>query len=284
MRWCALAAVLFQAISIFAIDIPKQSAYSLGSTRGRQFNSGLVFVNGKFLPPPYVVERWGVGIRINRQPVVSQVIDWTTFVKTQKSVRKTIAPANPPPPEPEIPQAEEKPEVEEQDNSPELVSSLESLFDDEPDSAKKPAVKKPKKKVKPKPKPVPQAPQVSYELDGQFAHTAATSNMLSKINAVRRDIDQHLRSGGFIFFGENYSRISGDRRSVEMILSKLPEAMSSCRSAGELSAAMRSAGLVYFTDPLCADLYRNRIDYRSLQEVRERMKNEAQLQELLKQE
>ena len=77
------ALAVFLALSfgvVYAIEIPKASGKALGVTRGRQFDAGLVFINGKFIEPPYVVERWGVGISINGTPAVPQVIDWTEFL------------------------------------------------------------------------------------------------------------------------------------------------------------------------------------------------------------
>jgi hypothetical protein len=57
-------------------------------SRGKAFNSGAVFVDGKFIPPPYVVERYGTYLRINRIQVTSQVIAWDEFLKTQSGVEK----------------------------------------------------------------------------------------------------------------------------------------------------------------------------------------------------
>ena len=56
-------------------EIPVASAKALGVTRGKAFRSGLVFINGKYRAPPYVVSRWGTGLRINDKPVTGQVID-----------------------------------------------------------------------------------------------------------------------------------------------------------------------------------------------------------------
>ena len=77
-----LAAAMAQAFP----PIPKASAKALGATKGKPFTEGLVFVNGKFIPPPYVVERWGTGIRINKIPVTGQIVPWSEFLKTQKDV------------------------------------------------------------------------------------------------------------------------------------------------------------------------------------------------------
>ena len=92
----AVAAALFAAGDVSAMpEVPMDSAKALGVTKGKAFRSGLVFINGKYLPPPYVVSRWGTGLRINNKPVTGQIINWTEFLKTQSGVKvsKTEAPA-----------------------------------------------------------------------------------------------------------------------------------------------------------------------------------------------
>ena len=107
-----LAAAMAQAFP----PIPKVSAKALGATKGKPFTEGLVFVNGKFIPPPYVVERWGTGIRINKIPVTGQIVPWSEFLKTQKDVvveTSATPPAEFSEPLPnEVPSEEPQPEKE----------------------------------------------------------------------------------------------------------------------------------------------------------------------------
>ena len=85
--WLMAAAALSAAAALAMPTIPKASATALGVTRGRPFSSGVVFVEGKYIEPPYVVERWGTGIRINGKAVTGQVINWNEFLKTQEGVK-----------------------------------------------------------------------------------------------------------------------------------------------------------------------------------------------------
>ena len=55
-----LSALMVAALATAASamhEIPKASAKALGVTRGKSFSSGVVFIEGKYIPPPYVVER-----------------------------------------------------------------------------------------------------------------------------------------------------------------------------------------------------------------------------------
>ena len=98
--------------SAFA-TVPKQALVELRATVGKPFSSGLVFVNGKFLDPPYKIERYGTAIRINGVQVTNEIIPWTEFLKTQAGAR--IEKVDPPAgaaPAAEEPAAAEEPEDE----------------------------------------------------------------------------------------------------------------------------------------------------------------------------
>ena len=135
-RFLLFAAAVMAATGAFAFQpIPKEGAKALGVTRGKPFSAGVVFINGKYIEPPYVVERWGTGIRINKEPVTGQVIDWNEFLKTQEGVkvekRTETVPAAP-----VVQQA--APAVEDVDSS-----SLDDLFDDDPKPVKRRTIRPP---------------------------------------------------------------------------------------------------------------------------------------------
>ena len=251
-------------------EIPKASAKALGVTRGRPFSSGVVFIEGKYLEPPYVVERWGNGIRINSKPVTGPIVPWSEFLKTQDGVKVTKTESAPPPAAPAPAPAA---------NNDLDDTSLDDLFDDDP---------KPKAKSRPAASPArPAAPvrprtTTSYSLEGEFVSNAATKALVTRINAVRTEIDRILRNGGFICFGESYSRVSGDSRSALTLLEKLPTLQRRAEGLNDFRSRVRVAGLVYLNEVLCEELYRNRIDYRKLQERYEKLKKDAELNNMIK--
>ena len=255
----AVAAAMAAAAAFAFQPIPRESAKALGVTRGKPFSSGAVFVRGKFLPPPYVVERWGTGIRINSLPVTGQIVDWDEFLKTQSGVKveRKEPPASAVQP---VPVAAPRAEASSDD------SALDDLFEDEPKAASRPSVVR-----KPAAAPRPKA-TASYSLEGEFVPNDATKALVGRINAARTAIDKALRSGGFICFGERYSRVTGDRRAMLSMLDALPELQKRSADLNDFLAGVRAAGLVYLNEPLCADLFRNRVDYRKLQEDRRRLK------------
>ena len=262
------AAVVSQAFE----QIPWASAKALGVTRGKRFSSGLVFINGKYVDPPYVVERWGTGIRINSVPVTGQVIDWVDFLKTQdssklsKTVQEAAAPAQasaPPPP------AESKSDAD----------ALDDLFDDNPAPAKStwsPSAAPRRKAAPPKPKST-----AKYELVGDFVKNDASTALVKRINEQRTEIDGILRRGGFIFFGDGYSRVAGDARTAESMLAVLPELMQRSEDVNSFRAGIRSNGMVYINEILSGQLFNSRIDYRRLQDRRQKLKADREWSNLL---
>lgn len=263
----AACAVVFSAEAFPAV--PRASANALGVTKGNSFDGGVVFINGKYLPPPYVVERWGTGLRINRRKVTGQVIDWTEFLKTQSDVTVTrSASARSSAPEP----VELAPEPgSDQDESD---SAFDDLFDD---GGKKPRVRKTVRK------PAASADEsaVTYSLSGDFVPNEASKNLLARINATRTEIDRLLRMGGFVCFGDNYHRVSGDARTAERLLALLPDIMQHSESEAAFKAAVREAKLEFLTESLCEDLYANRIDYRQLRERLSQLKGNRDLERKL---
>ena len=277
----ALAAVFAQAA--FAPN-PKGAFKALKGEKSKPIKTGMVFVDGKYLPPPYSVERYGLVLRVNKIQVTGPVIPWDEFVKTQEGVKVTKNVSGGENPEtpgetPAEPEPEPEPEEEEEvyslsfgDDDP-----LADLFDDEP-SVKKPAAKKKASKPKPK-KPVV---TVTYSFDGEFKHNDKTLALQKKIMQARADIETILRDGGFVCFGSSYSRVTGDAGTARIVLGKLPGLMQSSPNAKALASGIRASGITFFPDALCRDLFQNRIDYRQLLERQKAVEEEAKLKALLK--
>ena len=299
-----LASVTAQAFP----PVPKESATALRRTKGKTISTGLVFVNGKFLRPPYVVERWGTGIRINGTPVTGQVISWSEFLKTQDpsavaveaapAPRNDSAPGGLPPPPTDEPPAETTPAPAADDaetmpvappepaNDATLdeILSLDDLFDAGDDAAsKKPAPKASKPKPKAKPRaPKPKAPPPpEMKLAGAFVKNDASKALVAKINAARTEIDRQLRNGALLCFGDNYARIVGDAKAAELLLKTLPDAEMKAESAEDLQRMLRAARLDYLHELIIEDFFANRIDYRRLQDYRKKLREDREMDKMI---
>ena len=279
MKGIVFVVVAMMATAVMAFQpIPKASARALGVTRGKLFSKGLVFINGKYLPPPYVVERWGTGIRINSTPVTGQIVDWNEFLKTQPGVKtvttepESVAVSESAEPEAE---AEATSETQPVEAAAADVNSLDDLFEDDSDEndvKKKPAVARstPKPKVVHKPAPKPRA-TVSYVLEGDFVPNEETKALVKRINQMRTDVDRTLRSGGFLCYGDKYPNLSGDSRLLKKLLSKLPELQQQATDEADFVSSAYAANIVYLNETLLRELYKNRIDYLQLKRLRAKL-------------
>ena len=261
----ALAVPLFaqaNSKSAFA-TVPKQALVELKATVGKTFSSGLVFVNGKFLDPPYKVERYGTALRINGIQVTNEIIPWTEFLKTQAGVR--VEKVDPPPAAAApAPVQETASAAEETATSDSSIDDIDDLFDDDPKPKKKVAAKPAAVKRPPKAAPPPQ-PTTTVVLDGEFVPNDKTKAMVARINKERTRVETVLRKGGCYFFGTRYTPISVDRMPAEMFLSSIPGVMKSNTAFEPFSSAARAKGITFLSEAVLRDLFRNRLDYIRLQ-------------------
>ena len=272
----ALPAVLLAAPR----KVPTAALKALKVTRGKPISTGVVFMDGKYIPPPYVVERYGTAIRINKIQVTGPLIAWEEFLKTQPGAKVTTSTTEMP--AEAVP--EEEAEEEEEDSMDDYLDDddpLAALFDDEPAPAKK-AAKPAKKAAKRKPAGPKQVTTTKVEFNGTFEMNAASTKLVDGINRRRTAIDQKLRNDGFYFFGSNYNGANGDANIAAKMLAALPDAMRSAGSAQELHAACREKGLVFLSERVCRDLYANRTDYVKLIDRRKKMEEAAQYNSLIK--
>lgn len=253
--------------------VPKQALVELKATIGRPFSSGLVFIDGRFLPPPYKIERYGTAFRINGRQVTNQIISWDDFLKTQAGVRidKEEVPASA-----DTSSVDEETEEEEEDVSDDFEDDFDDLFDDTP---------KPKKKKTPRVvrRSAPSAPRAKTTVvfEGDFKHNARTKKMLARLNKLRTNLEIALRKGGACFFGTQYPTVRADPAPADMFLDVIPAVMKDSSSFEEFSSSARSKGITFLSENIMRDLYRNKLDYIKLRERARTVKEERKWAEML---
>lgn len=243
---------------------PAEAKKALKASVGKPINNGWVFVNGKYIPPPYKVMRLGTVMRINDQQVTGEIIPWNEFVKTQAGAKVTRsqsgggeeAAAAAPEPEPEP-----EPIVADDDD---WENSLDDLFSDDPAPKKSGGQKSGSGGYKPRPKKP--TVTVTYTLEGDFVPNAKSDALLTKLNDYRTRIDANLRSGGCYFFSSRYTPVVVDSGATRIMADKLPGIMKAADSQRGLYQAARAAGLAYITAPIAVDLYKNKVDYFPLEQ------------------
>ena len=253
------AALAFVSAAAFAQQGPKsgfakppaEALKALKASVGKPFKTGWVFIEGRYIPPPYKVERWGNVIRINGIQATDEIVPWGEFVKTQDgaTATRTEIPAE------AEPVAESAPQPEPEEDFDDI--SLDDLFDDAPSPKKK----KPVRRAAPKPRPRKPQVVVTYSMDGDFTPNEKSKAYVAGINKERTRIDKTLRMGGYYFFGPGYRFATGDSGAAAQLMPKLAAAMKSAASREGFGAACNAAGIGYLPHGLLDELYRARVGY-----------------------
>lgn len=280
-RFCVTAVWGFLFLFAFGAEAaftpaPKEAVKALKITKGKPFSSGVVFINGKFIEPPYVVERYGNVLRINKIQITNAIFEWSEFLKTQDSsvITKTEVVEEQKAADPEPEPVAATPISTDDDDDP-----LADLFDDSP------APKKTSRKQAAHHAPVKksEAPKTrtTVALTGEFDLNAKAAMMVNKINAMRTEIDASLRRGCFFCFGSTYSRVSGDRAAANKILQDVPKIMKDNSEYGPFADCIRRDGFVYFPPNLVKEMFANRVDYLAMQKRWKKVFEEQEFNSML---
>ena len=259
------------------------SLKALKASVGKPFDKGWVFIDGKFILPPYKVARFGTVLRINGFQITNDVIPWQEFIKTQAGAvaTKTEAPAGGDAPAAggddlwgDSGSSEEEADDDDEDED-DSASALDDLFDDDPKPKKEKKAKKKKGsgfKARPK-KPVA---TVTYSFDGEFVPNEKSRLLLARIDKARERIDARLRSGGIVAVSARYASVTVDGGAVATdAMDRLPDLMKRAESPEDFYQSVRNSGLVFFSGRFCNDLFRNKTDYLAIQSRARRLKESA---------
>ncbi len=230
--------------------VPGAALKHLKGTRGKPIRKGVVFVNGRYLPPPYTVWRKGTAIFIGKTQVTGQIVPWSAFVMAQGSEDGAVAAPKP---------VERKPAP--------VVRSVDDLFDDEPST--------------PQAATAASAPASEPELTGAYTSNTATKRYLKRIMNYRTDVDRRLRRGEILFFGTRYSMLHVEDRLCMPLMNALPGALRDASDAYDLQSRLRSHGITYLSNAICEDLFANQAFSFAIDERRAKMQDEAEVMKIL---
>ena len=276
MRMALAAAAVLMAHAARAAELPEvseEAVAALGSTAGSPQVRGFVFVDGKYLPPPYMVTRRGNGIFINRIQV-AQPVPWASaqpgepkkaldddgdFEVVQPDEKKDA----------EEKAAEEKPAVDKdellfgdaddaKEKGKEEAHAIDALFDDVG----------PAKKKTPEKKPLPPQPSNAAPSKQQVEELKA------KLDALRKGYETKLGQGDIYFFSQRHSLVHGSYGAGKELFAVLPSALRYAQSPQDLMAKLNQGGVYFLDVTACADLYKNRMSFMQLDERRKQIEAE----------
>ena len=264
------AAMLSACASMAALpEVSEEALSALGITLGTPQLNGFVFIDGKYVPPPYTVTRRGNGIFINRIQV-AQPIAWVDAAAQPDEPKKTVDEDG----DFEVVEIEETVEEEEQapDNddllfggatdTKEEAHAIDALFDDTPAVTKK---KEPTRK-----------PQQPTQPTNEPLSKKQIDEIKARLETIRKGYEVALGRGDFYFFSQRHSLVNGSYGSAKTLFSVLPSALRYAQSPQDLMAKLNQGG-VYFLDlATCSDLYKVRMSFLQLEERQKQIEaNEA---------
>ncbi len=237
----AAAAFLAAGVALRAElpDVTEEAIDELGSTSGTPQLNGFVFVEGRYLSPPYTVTRKGNGIFINRvqieqlafQPGAPAAAGGGAARKPgAEDEAAAVAPAETAAPAPLKP-----------------VKSIDDLFADEGEAA--PA----------KVEPSPDAPRGSGEL------TRQKEELRAKLDAARKSYELALGRGEIFFFSERHSRLNGTYGTGRALLGVLPGALRKAQTPEDLQQRLKQGGVHFVDLTTCAALFKHRLVFPLLE-------------------
>ena len=243
-------------------DVPEEAIDALGSTDGTQQSKGFVFVEGRYIAPPYTVSRKGNGIFVNRIQV-EQPFAWMAETLTLAALPPTKKPAE------EV----KKSDVESGDSSLE-APALGPVEDFMNASVLPPA------EVKPVDKPAGNALDLLFG-DGATKPAAEEKKAVPvvltqkqkdelrhKLDAIRMRFEVGLAQGEIFLFNDKNGRINGTYGTAKALFAVLPEAVRYSKSPQDLMSRLNQGGVNFLDINACSDLYRNKFNFMLLNDRR----------------
>ncbi len=228
-------------------EVPAAANKALKAVKGKAIRTGMVFVNGHYVKPPYVLMRSGTALFVNYDTqITGQVVPWKAFLATQGGAAAQ-RPATPAPTR--------------------TAQSVDDLFADTPPAAQ----------------PTAAAPAADAAADVDFTPNEQSKRLLKRINDRRSYLDRKLREGDVIFFGARYAPVSVTPRMARALLAMLPEAMRDADDGADLLRRLRAKGITYLSREICDELAENRTDSPQIIVHRKEMEKADELNNLLQQ-
>jgi hypothetical protein len=240
-------------------DVPEDAIEVLGSTAGTPQINGFVFIEGRYIVPPYTVTRKGNGIFVNRIQV-EQPFAWMAETLTVAAIPPTKKP-------------------EEEEKKGDVDSSLEVPAQEPAEDFMKASVLPPAE-VKPVDKPEGKGLDLLF---GDGSPKPATEEkkavpvvltpkqkheLCQRLDAIRLRFEVGLSQGEIFLFNDKNGRINGTYGTAKALFAVLPEAVRYSKSPQDLMARLNQGGVNFLDINACTDLYRYKFNFVLLSDRR----------------
>ena len=251
-------------------EVTEAAVEDLGTTYGFPQTGGFVFIDGRYIPPPYTVTRRGNGLFINRI-LVERPVAWPrgggaasgAGAEVKRSVDED---------------GDFEVVAQDQDQPTEkpvkTLKSIDDLFADEDEPAE------PATPLEEEPERQTAHPVEAMKAPGEAAREKA--QMIESLDRVRRNYEQALARGEIYFFGKRHHRVNGTRGTARTLMGVLPRALRNASSPQDLLQRLEQGG-VYFVDiAICTELFRNKTTFPQLEERLKKIEESEALEAMKK--
>jgi hypothetical protein len=262
--------VAFQPVSHGATGAAQSAVEDLGVTEGKPITNGFVFVDGKYVEPPYIVTRQGNGLLINGHlieepcpwpiPEISKPRESTTDPKTPVSIGRDTSKYN----KDLINYIGEKiAYLKHRYGEEAMVHKMVQVYSNLPCIAKAEQDKDPQYII------------VTW-VDGHVEHIRlippkrnmiewTREMVLERTDRDRSQYEERLNKGDYYFLGSAHGRMTGTADGARMVLGALLPILKTSRDANEVKVRMAQAGFVFFDDRAAQAFFSHRRDLSNLE-------------------
>lgn len=223
--------------------------------------NGFVFIDGRYLPPPYTVTRRGNVIFINRV-FIEAPVPWAGSAAANEAAGEVLPAAGA---AKNAVDADGDFEEEAGETTPALaakpvaapraVRSIDDLFDDDfAEEAPAPAVRDQR------------LPANDGTLAGGETQKRDKSDAIAQLDRIRKGYETALIQGEIFFFGQRHNRINGNYGTARTLMGVLPKALRNAQSPQDLFQKLTQGGVHFIDISVCTDLFRNKNTFPLLEE------------------
>jgi hypothetical protein len=237
-------------------EVTEMALSELGTTLGQPTMNGFVFIEGRYIKPPYTVTRRGNAIFINRIQI-EQPVAWPRNVAPAPAAARAIdadgdfEPITPEEAQPATPQPAAA------DAQAKAVQSIDDLFaddDDDPAPAPQPAAVQPT---------APASAPIAISPEERKREKALA---LEAIERIRVGYEQALMRGEIFFFGQRHNRVNGTYGTARTLIGVLPSALRYAESPLDLQNRLKQGGVYFLDIGICSEVFRHKNTFPLLEE------------------
>lgn len=222
-------------------EVPEAAVNELGVTPGTPQMNGFVFVEGRYLAPPYTVSRKGNALFVNRIQF-EQPVAWSRFEESKTPETKAIDADG------------DFQKVEDAPAKPAAANKIDDLFADNGAQTNDAHRAASDEKTVAEPRRSPEElKQVKDELR-------------KSLDGRRKAYEAALGRGEVFFFGQRHNRVNGNYGTARTLMGVLPKALREAQSAQDLLRRLNDGGVFFVDAGICSALFKNKSAFPQLEE------------------